>query len=67
MSYPAAHVAVLSFGATALLYLVVVELLREAHESMGDDALTRVIEAMFFVGFFVAVLMERALSAAAPS
>ena len=67
VSYPAAHVAVLSFGATALLYLVVVELLREAHESMGDDALTRVIEAMFFVGFFVAVLMERALSAAAPS
>ena len=61
-SYPAAHVAVLAFGATALLYLVVVELLREAHESMGDDAMTRVIEAMFFVGFFSAVLLERALN-----
>lgn len=62
VSYPSAHIAVLSFGATALLYLVVVELLREAHESMGDDAVTQLIEAMFFVGFFVAVLMERALS-----
>ena len=29
---------------------------------MGDDAVTRAIEAMFFVGFFVAVLLERALS-----
>lgn len=63
VGYPTAHVALLSFGATALLYLVVVELLREAHEGMGDedDNLTRVIEAMFFVGFFSAVLLERAL------
>ena len=30
--------------------------------ALGDDALTQVIEAMFFVGFFVAVLLERALS-----
>ena len=62
VGYPTAHVALLSFGATALLYLVVVELLREAHEAMGDDAVVvRVIEAQFFVGFFSAVMLERAL------
>jgi len=60
VSYPAAHVAVVSFGTTALLYLVVVELLREAHEGMGESTVW--IESMFFVGFFVALLLERAMS-----
>ena len=46
-----------------LLYLVVVELLREAHAGMGEDA-TSAIEVMFFVGFFLALLLERALAAA---
>lgn len=60
LAYPVGHVAVVSFGSTALLYLVVVELLREAHEGMGESA-TVAIEVMFFVGFFLAVLLERAL------
>lgn len=63
LDYPAAHVAVVSFGATALLYLVVVELLREAHAGMGEGT-TIAIEAMFFVGFFAALLLERAMQAA---
>ena len=60
VAFPVAHVAVVSFGATALLYLVVVELLREAHAEMGDD--TMWIEMMFFVGFFLALLLERAMT-----
>ena len=64
LGYPSVHVAVVSFGATALLYLVVVELLREAHAGMGDDA-TMAIEAMFFVGFFMALLLERAMQSGA--
>lgn len=63
IAYPSAHVAVVSFGTTALLYLVVVELLREAHESMGEE--TTWIELMFFVGFFTALLLERAMAAPA--
>lgn len=57
---PSAHLGVISFGTTALLYLVVVELLREAHAGMGDEE-TTLIELMFFVGFFVALLLERAM------
>jgi len=60
IAYPIAHVAVVSFGATALLYLVVVELLREAHAGMGED--TMWIEMLFFVGFFLALLLERAMT-----
>jgi len=40
--------AVLAFGAAALLYLVVEELLVEAHE----EAETPLLSAMFFLGFF---------------
>ena len=43
LAFPACHVAVVSFGMTALLYLVVVELLREAHAGMGEEA-TAIIE-----------------------
>ncbi|HEV8177483.1 MAG TPA: hypothetical protein VGP44_07295 [Gemmatimonadales bacterium] len=39
--------AVLAFGAAALLYLVVEELLVEAHE----EAETPLLGAMFFLGF----------------
>jgi len=47
--------AVLAFGAAALLYLVVEELLVEAHE----EAETPILSAMFFVGFLALfVLVE---------
>ena len=35
----------------------------EAHAGMGEEA-TAAIEVMFFVGFFLALLLERALDAA---
>ena len=40
--------------------LLQIDVLREAHEGMGESA-TVAIEVMFFVGFFLAVLLERAL------
>lgn len=46
---PAGLAFVLAFGAAALLYLSVEELLAEAHEAPESTALT----AMFFVGFLV--------------
>lgn len=45
--------AVLAFGAAALLYLVVEELLVEAHE----QARTAVVAAMFFVGFLALYIL----------
>lgn len=45
---------VLSFGAAALLYLVIEELLVEAHEEPETPLLT----AMFFVGFVVLLVIE---------
>lgn len=45
--------AVLGFGAAALLYLVVEELLVEAHEGADNAVLT----AMFFVGFLALYLL----------
>lgn len=46
---PAVLATVLAFGAAALLYLAVEELLVEAHE--GDE--TPLLSAMFFVGFLL--------------
>ncbi len=45
--------AVLAFGAAALLYLVVEELLVEAHEKAG----TAVLSAMFFLGFLLLFIL----------
>ncbi|MCE1179719.1 MAG: hypothetical protein LWW86_11940 [Micrococcales bacterium] len=46
--------AVLAFGAAALLYLVVEELLVEAHE----EAETVGLGAMFFLGFLLVYVMS---------
>ena len=46
--------AVLSFGIAALLYLVIEELLVEAHEAPE----TPLLSAMFFVGFLVLLIIE---------
>lgn len=46
--------AVLAFGAAALLFLVVEELLVEAHEKVE----TAVLTALFFVGFLAIFLLE---------
>ena len=48
-----AFAAVVGFGSVALLYLVVEELLREAHEIPDTPAVT----ASFFVGFLVLLLI----------
>jgi ZIP family zinc transporter len=45
---------VLSFGIAALLYLVIEELLVEAHEAPE----TPLLSAMFFVGFLVLLIIE---------
>ena len=52
-----ALVATVAFGTAALLYLVTEELLTEAHEG-PDSTLTT---AMFFVGFLVLVVLEKAI------
>lgn len=51
---PAAMAAVLAFGAAALLYLVVEELLVEAHEERESV----VLGAMFFLGFLVIYVLS---------
>ena len=50
---PAVLAAVLAFGAAALLYLAVEELLVEAHEQTE----TTLLAAMFFVGFLVVYIL----------
>mgnify|MGYP000915348757 CR=1 FL=1 len=50
----AAMAAVLAFGAAALLYLVVEELLVEAHEERE----TVTLGAMFFLGFLVIYVLS---------
>jgi zinc transporter, ZIP family len=55
---PTMHVALLAFGTSALLYLVTVELLHEAHNAMEKQHIWWV-ELMFFVGFLVAVVLEK--------
>ena len=53
---PTVLAAVLAFGAAALLYLVVEELLVEAHE----EAETPLLSAMFFVGFLLLFILAEA-------
>lgn len=50
--------AFLSFALAALLYLVVEELLVEAHEKGDDEPEAPVVTAAFFVGFLVLLLLE---------
>jgi zinc transporter, ZIP family len=47
-------VAILAFGASALLFLVTEELLTEAHETEDTPLVTR----MFFLGFFIPLLLR---------
>ena len=46
--------AVLAFGIAALLYLVIEELLVEAHETPE----TNVVTSIFFVGFLAVLLLD---------
>lgn len=54
---PQVMAAVLAFGAAALLYLTVEELMVEAHENAESPGLT----ALFFVGFTVIYVMGAAI------
>jgi len=54
---PAMHTALMAFGTAALLYLVTVELLHEAHQAMKGH--TWWIELQFFVGFALAIVLEK--------
>ena len=55
---PTAHVALIAFGTSALLYLVTVELLHEAHHAMEAKHIWWV-ELMFFIGFLLAIVLEK--------
>ena len=55
---PVLHTGLIAFGTSALLYLVVVELLHEAHGAMDKQHIWWV-ELMFFVGFLLAVTLEK--------
>lgn len=59
--YPALHIALISFGIAALLYLVTEELLLEAHESLEETGAGHVwwIDLCFFVGFLLSFLLEK--------
>lgn len=59
---PALHVALISFGMAALLYLVTEELLLEAHEALGTDGQSHIwwVDLCFFVGFLASFLLEKA-------
>ena len=57
-AHPAMHIALVSFGVAALLYLVTEELLLEAHESLPDDHVWW-IDLMFFIGFLASFLLEK--------
>jgi len=61
-STPPLHVALVSFGMAALLYLVTEELLLEAHESLEKDGLGHVwwVDLCFFMGFLASFLLEKA-------
>jgi ZIP family zinc transporter len=61
-SSPPLHVALISFGMAALLYLVTEELLLEAHESLEKDGLGHVwwVDLCFFLGFLASFLLEKA-------
>lgn len=61
---PATHTALIAFGSSALLYLVVVELLHEAHAAMEQKHIWWV-ELMFFVGFLLAIVLEKLMGGAA--
>jgi len=54
---PALHVALVSFGAAALLYLVTEELLVEAHSGEGEHVWW--VDLQFFVGFLASFLLEK--------
>jgi len=56
----AVYVAMVSFGAVALLYLVTNELLIEARESQGDDN-KWYISIMIFVGIYIVLMLNHVL------
>jgi len=64
VALPALHTALVAFGTSALLYLVTVELLHEAHQAM-DRGHIWWVEILFFVGFLIAILLEKLGVAAA--
>ena len=63
-SAPAMHVALISFGIAALLFLVTEELLLEAHEAQEHSAHEEHIwwvDMFFFLGFLLSFLMDKLL------
>ena len=61
---PAMHVALISFGIAALLFLVTEELLLEAHEAQEHSAHEEHIwwvDMFFFLGFLLSFLMDKLL------
>lgn len=62
-AYPALHVGLISFGISALLYLVTEELLLEAHHTLDEAGAEHTwwVDLMFFVGFLGAFLLEKAV------
>ena len=58
ISHPAMHIALVSFGVAALLYLVTEELLLEAHEAHTEEHVWW-IDLCFFVGFLASFLLEK--------
>ena len=61
---PLAHVALISFGIAALLFLVTEELLLEAHEAQEHSAHEEHIwwvDMFFFLGFLLSFLMDKLL------
>lgn len=57
-AHPLYHLALISFGVAALLYLVTEELLLEAHESHDADHVWW-IDLCFFIGFMAAFVVEK--------
>ena len=57
-SSPPLHTGLLAFGVAALLYLVTEELLLEAHAAQPEEHIWWV-DAMFFVGFYLSLLLEK--------
>jgi len=52
------YYGLLSFGIAAMLWLVVEDLMKEAHEKTGDDE-PKWITVMFFLGFLLPIILDR--------
>lgn len=54
-------VALLSFGTSALLYMVAEELLLEAHDDDDDDEHVWWVDLQLYVGFYSSIIMGNVL------